>query len=75
MCLFLKCHQYFLLLFICPTIPVACTGEYCVYREFSLLQNLFGLPFWKNNYTECPIQILKLATSSPVAMQGQETFV
>lgn len=51
MCLFFKCHQYFLLLFICPTILVVCTGEYCVYKDFSLLEKLFGLLFWKNNYS------------------------
>lgn len=75
MCLFLNFHQYFLLLFICQTILVACTGEYCVYREFCILEKLFGLLFRKNNYTECPIQILTLATSSPAAMQGQKRFV
>ena len=47
MCLFLKCHQYFLLFFICPTIPIACTEEDYVYREFSLIEKLFGLTFGK----------------------------
>lgn len=51
MSLFLKCCQYFLLLFVCQTILGACTGEYCVYREFSLLEKLFGQLFWKNNYS------------------------
>lgn len=74
MCLFFKCHQYFLLLFVCQPILVACTGEYCVYRHVSLLEKLFGLLFGKI-ITECQIQILTLATSSPVAMQGQERFV
>lgn len=44
--------------------------ERTVCTEFFLLEKLFGLLFWKNNYTDCPIQILTLATSSPVAMQG-----
>lgn len=52
MCLFFECRQYFLLIFICPTILVTCTAECCVYREFSLLEKLFGLLFWKNNYTK-----------------------
>lgn len=74
MCLFLKCHQYDLLPFVCPTIPAAWTGEYCVYRQFSLLGKSFGLLLWKSNYAECPIQMLTLATFSPVARQGQESF-
>lgn len=52
MFLFLKCHQYFLLLFVCPTILLdTCTGQCCVCRQFSILEKLFGLLFWKNNYT------------------------
>ena len=81
MCLFFECHQYFLLIFVCPTTLVTCTAEYCGYREFSLLEKLSGLLFWKNNYTKvsntdinigddylCPTQILTLVTTTSVAM-------
>ena len=66
----LKMSSIFLAFFSFVQLFLLLVQERTVCTEFFLLEKLFGLLFWKNNYTDCPIQVLTLATSSPVAMQG-----
>ena len=66
----LKMSSIFLAFFSFVQLFLLLAQERTVCTEFFLLEKLFGLLFWKNNYTDCPIQVLTLATSSPVAMQG-----
>ena len=66
----LKMSSIFLAFFSFVQLFLLLVQERTVCTEFFLLEKLFGLLFWKNNYTDCPIQVLTLATSSPIAMQG-----
>lgn len=68
MCLFFECHQYFVLIFICPTILVTCTEKYCVY-SFLYLRNCLVYSFGKTITQGRLTQILTLVTTTPVAMR------
>lgn len=52
MCLFFECHQYFLLIFICPTILVTCQQSTVCTESFLYLRNCLVFSFGKNNYTK-----------------------
>lgn len=67
MCLYFECHQYFMLIFICPTILITHTEEYCV-QSFLYLRNCLACSFRKIITHEHLTQILTLVTTTPVAM-------